>query len=274
MATGPEALQAVRNAAQSGQELWVDVEEKLDLCKLKTTDLVAAGIPEEKAKHISSILLSDQNISALGEAFGVNLRQKSKVWAEREGSKCIILVEGHSEAESVRELLLSSLPELTLSELEPKEDARFSRFEITLTDVSQPWKILKTLADNPRIRVLRSLPVRVEERPHYLVQPEALASWIDDRGQNTWWSVDGDPLLMRRLDFPCPPDEISKVIRDINQPLLVADPSEFGSGEELLSQELARLALSDGSGEMKFFMSWQNGENDWLLSENEPLLGI
>ena len=54
--------------------------------------------------------------------------------------------------------------------------------------------------------------------PHYQLPTDALATWIEEQGTATWWSVDGDPLLMERLDLPCPGDELASELRKIGKP--------------------------------------------------------
>jgi hypothetical protein len=83
--------------------------------------------------------------------------------------------------------------------------------------------------------------MRIVDGPHYLVQAGHLASWIEAQGEEIWWRVDGDPLLMSRLMFPCPPDELAGELRKINRPLLVSDPNEAGHGEEVAHGDLSRL---------------------------------
>ena len=113
--------------------------------------------------------------------------------------------------------------------------------------------------------------VRIAESPHYLVQAFNLASWIEDQGDETWWRVDGDPLLMSRVAFPCPADELASELRRIDKPLLVADPNDAGTGEELVPDELSRLVESEEFGVPALYLSWRDGSTDWLLIEDEPM---
>ncbi len=117
----------------------------------------------------------------------------------------------------------------------------------------------------------RPASLRIADGPHYLVRADNLAAWIEDQGDGTWWSVDGDPLLMSRLAFPSPPDELAGELRKIDRPLLVSDPNEAGGGEEILPEELARLVDPDEFGVPALYLSWQGDSNDWLLIEDEPV---
>jgi hypothetical protein len=117
----------------------------------------------------------------------------------------------------------------------------------------------------------RPASLRIADGPYYLVQARNLAAWIEDQGEEIWWRVDGDPLLMGRLMFPCPPDELAEELRKINRPLLVSDPNGAGHGEEVLPDELSRLVEREELGVPVLYLSWQGDSNDWLLIEDEPL---
>lgn len=111
----------------------------------------------------------------------------------------------------------------------------------------------------------------IADGPHYLVQADRLASWIEDQGEEIWWSVEGDPLLNSRVMFPCPPDELAQQLRKINRPLLVSDPNGAGHGEEVVPDDLPRLLEREELGVPVLYLSWQGDSNDWLLIEDEPL---
>jgi hypothetical protein len=117
----------------------------------------------------------------------------------------------------------------------------------------------------------RPASLRIADSSHYLVQAGHLASWIEAQGEGTWWRVDGDPLLMSRLMFPCPPDELAGELRKINRPLLVSDPNEAGHEEEVVPGDLSRLVECEELGVPVLYLSWQGDSNDWLLIEDEPI---
>ena len=60
----------------------------------------------------------------------------------------------------------------------------------------------------------------VKEKPYYRVQAVNLADWLESQPES-WWDVDGDPLLTSHLDFPCPSDELAPAIRGIRHNLFV-----------------------------------------------------
>ena len=117
----------------------------------------------------------------------------------------------------------------------------------------------------------RPVSMRIADGPHYLVQAYNLASWVEDQGEDIWWRVNGDPLLMSRVMFPCPADELAPELRKINRPLLVSDPNGAGHGQEVVSDDLSRLLEREELGVPVLYMSWQGDWNDWLLIEDEPL---
>ena len=50
------------------------------------------------------------------------------------------------------------------------------------------------------------------ELPYYTIKSEELANWLDDQPES-WWIVDGDPVLTSHVDFPCPSEELSAELR-------------------------------------------------------------
>lgn len=134
------------------------------------------------------------------------------------------------------------------------------------------WRRVRQLAGVPESRK-QGLTARVGQRPHYLIQSSNLAAWIMDQGEETWWCVDGDPLLMGRLEFPCPPEELAKELQKINRPLLVSDPDAVGDGAEVTPEDLSRLVETEELGVPCLFLSWQDGSVDWLLIKDQPTKG-
>src|SRR5262249_30037535 len=57
--------------------------------------------------------------------------------------------------------------------------------------------------------------------PHYELPSAELAAWLEERGPDRWWNVDGDPLLTGRLTFPCPARHLAAALRSIPRPLLI-----------------------------------------------------
>ncbi len=273
MASGPQALENPRlhvkeKTADSGH--WVDVPEKLDLCKLRKSDLTAAGFEEKIAERIATAL-NRQDLAPLGNALGIRLRVKFKVWADSDGSVCRIRVEGVENAKWLLSYLSEKLPGPAFTEPSRIEDSSVVQFDVSATGQAPLWKIQKALIECPNITLMRLFSVRIADRPHYLVQAYNLATWIEGQGEETWWRVDGDNWLMSILQFPCPPDELAGKLREINQPLLVSDPNEAGRGEEVISEDLSSLVDPNEFGVRTLYLSWQGGLTDWLLIEDEPI---
>jgi hypothetical protein len=132
-------------------------------------------------------------------------------------------------------------------------------------------------------RVLRYL-TGIRSGPHYEVPAGELAAWLEAQRNDRWWSVDGDPLLTGRLDFPCPADELAAELRQIGQPLLVqARREDTGAkGQKIDRAKLDAVAekiadnlhlIREGqppawSGDRLLYLCWKGSTNDWLLCED------
>jgi hypothetical protein len=132
-------------------------------------------------------------------------------------------------------------------------------------------------------RVLRYL-TGIRSGPHYELPAEELAAWLEAKGNDRWWSVDGDPLLSGRLDFPCPADELAAELRQIGQPLLLqAKKEDTGAkGQPIDRHKLDVVAgkIADSlhlirqgqlpvwSGDRLLYLCWKGSTNDWLLCED------
>jgi hypothetical protein len=278
MATGPQMLQRIQQnikALPFNDPYWIGIPEKLDLCKLTVADLIAADFSELEAARVFKAL-NRQDVAVLGDALGVSLRIKFKVWAKRDDRDtflCTIKAEGKENAEWLRSLLRSKVPGTDVSELCTGQNERTYDFSLRCNNAAPVWKIQRALIDCPAIHLRENLPVGVSERPHYQIQASDLALWIESQGEDSWWIVDGDPLLTSRVSFPCPPDELSAELRRINRPLLVSDPNDSASGEEIRAEEGARMVDMDELGKRRLYLSWKDGPSDWLLVEDEALVG-
>src|ERR1017187_9367103 len=86
---------------------------------------------------------------------------------------------------------------------------------------------------------------------HYEILSSELAKWLEERAPDSWWNVDGDPLLTGRLSIPCPTDELASELRKINRPMLVAakdDPDAKGQAIDATKLDaLTRLAGNPNS---------------------------
>ena len=114
----------------------------------------------------------------------------------------------------------------------------------------------------------------IQDRPHYTLSARALADWLEAQ-PDKWWSVDGDPVLMSIVDFPCPTDELAPAIRQIGGELLFSGKavSPQAQGEEIAGDKLDELAEVNPRTREKFlFLTWAGSGVDWLLLEDEPMV--
>jgi hypothetical protein len=112
----------------------------------------------------------------------------------------------------------------------------------------------------------------IRERPHYVIKPAELAKWLDRHTEN-WWIVDGDPLLGGVVDFPCPSDELTEVLRRSKRELFLYPvvPIPAGSepvGQTIKWQSLDSLVDRDNPQKRRILLfSWSDREEEWLLVE-------
>lgn len=100
---------------------------------------------------------------------------------------------------------------------------------------------------------------------------EELAKWLDDQGEDTYWTVDGDPELTGRLSVPCPGDELASEIRSIGKSLLVFDPRHgTQAGPAVIkASELDGFVESEELGTSVLQLCWKGSDTIWLLIEDE-----
>jgi hypothetical protein len=113
----------------------------------------------------------------------------------------------------------------------------------------------------------------VKEKPHYTLSAASLAGWIESQPE-TWWSVDGDPLLTGTVDFPCPSDELAPAIRKEGKDLLLYDrtPASRAHGEPIAGEKLDGLADRNNRRRARIFLlNWIDSDIDWLLVEDEAM---
>lgn len=117
---------------------------------------------------------------------------------------------------------------------------------------------------------------------HYEIPSPELAKWLEEQGADSWWNVDGDPLLTGRLTFPSPADELALELRKINRPLLVQAPSSDpeARGQPIDASKVgplvARLAgnlhisgpLPEWANDRIFYLCWRGAPHEWLLAED------
>lgn len=274
MATGPEMLESIRQVTAgqpAGAEHWIDTHQQLDLCKLKVSDLTHADFDEQIAETVVGAL-NKQDVGPLGNAMGLTLKVQFKMWAERNDGTCQIRCEGEENAAWLRVFLAHHFENFQASEVSPVEGRDEFAFSVTFTATCTPYRLRQALTECPATFPMRLFPVLVAEQPHYVVQAFNLADWLENQedSEDIWWTVDGDPMLMSRMEFPAPPDELAQELRQINKPLLVRDPNGTGSGEEIVPEEISPVAESDEWGNRKFLMCWQGNDAEWELIEDEP----
>lgn len=272
MPSGTEMLTAIRTVTQHlppGSEHWIDITEKLDLCKLKVSDLFALVQDEKSAEHIVAAL-NHQDVGPLGQAMGIRLLVRFRMSATRQNGTCEIRCDGRNNCEWMREYVASRFPHSQVSGVLQVERSLPFRISIQFDQNATPYAVREAILQCPAVLLVQLYDVRVSERPHCRIEAHNLAAWLEDQGEEPWWTVDGDPILMSRLEFPAPPDELATVLRKIGKPVLVADPSGGASGEELVPKEIPRVVQSDELGNRLLLLAWEDGTTDWQLIEDEP----
>lgn len=106
--------------------------------------------------------------------------------------------------------------------------------------------------------------------PYYTIDPKDLAKWLDEQA-DTWWIVDGDPVLTSHVDFPCPAEELSAELLRVNKPLRMFDPREGvqAQGETVPVEQLNDIADTQNKAHGRtYLLSWEGDDNQWLLGED------
>ena len=105
----------------------------------------------------------------------------------------------------------------------------------------------------------------------FLIPSREVARWLDSQ-PDTWWSAGVDDLLISRLNFPCPSDEVADVLREVNKNLVVYTDKSIGieDGRQIDSQVFPLLADTHNRYENRdFLVSWQGSNRKWLLGEDK-----
>jgi hypothetical protein len=118
--------------------------------------------------------------------------------------------------------------------------------------------------------------VVAQPRPsaRYQVSSRDLAEWLRQQDDESWWSVDGDPLLMGRVSFPCSADDLAEALCKINKPLWVFDWSNEPRflTDTVSSQQLDQLALQAGPDFRILTLCWvDSSQIEWLLVEDREI---
>jgi hypothetical protein len=107
-----------------------------------------------------------------------------------------------------------------------------------------------------------------KEIPFAVIDAQELARWVDAQPE-TWWTVDGDPLLTAELDFPCPAQELSAALRKHAGNLFVLAPGSARHGEVITGGQLDSFSQRDRRyNERSFLLRWEDEDQPWLLSED------
>jgi len=195
------------------------------------------------------------------------------LWASLDGMICTIACRGKENAEWVRSTWLpEQFPTIQKGELKTGEQRNQFQFTVTCSDQIAPWQLQTALIDCARFNVRKLFPVKIIDRPHYRLKSVDLADWIDNQGEEIWWSVDGDWVLMGLLNLPCPPEELSAELRKINKMLIVLDPKDSGWGQEIGLDDIPDLIELDPAGNRQLLLAWVDRGEDWLLVEDEALV--
>jgi len=111
----------------------------------------------------------------------------------------------------------------------------------------------------------------IKDEPHYTISASELAAWIEGKGPDSWWSVDGDPFLMGEVSFPCPAQQLAGALRRIAKPLLVLCAETDANGRNIMAAELDRIALRDSDESRALTLTWAGSdlEDEWVLVEDK-----
>lgn len=196
---------------------------------------------------------------------------KMRIIAERQVAGCIIRCEGESQAVSLHDFLKGRFPGVQITRPQPANDAPYFEFELKFDKHATAYRVREALLQFPKTSTMELYDVKVRERPHYRISAKALADWLEKQPPEPWWTVDGDPLLMSRLAFPAPADELAKELRRIGRPVLAAGPSDDASDEELSAETVDSAVSTDEWGNRMLLLSWEDGAADWQLIQDEPI---
>ena len=106
---------------------------------------------------------------------------------------------------------------------------------------------------------------------HLVISSQELARWLDSQAE-TWWVVGGDDLLISRVNFPCPSDELADALRGIGNILIISTDKTIGleDGRQIDSNVLPLLADTENRYRNRDFVAcWQGSDKKWLLTEDK-----
>ncbi len=123
-----------------------------------------------------------------------------------------------------------------------------------------------------------------QKKQVYQLVAAELATWIEQAGDGSWWSVDGDPLLTSIQSVPCPSAQLAESIRNVGKELLVATDDAALDGmispsEAVKASDLDRLAaveksVGDNASEYsnrKLTLKWKDQKypDAWYIVEDK-----
>jgi hypothetical protein len=126
----------------------------------------------------------------------------------------------------------------------------------------------------------RTVMESIQTGRHFEIASSELAKWLEERAPDSWWNVDGDPLLTGRLSIPCPTDELASELREINRPMLVlAKDDPDAKGQVIDASKLGPLTRFAGNlnapgslpswvNDRFFDLCWKGSPRVWLLIED------
>lgn len=99
--------------------------------------------------------------------------------------------------------------------------------------------------------------------------PGALAAWLR-RQPDTWWSVDGDPSLMERINFPCSAEDLAAALEASKRDLVLHafHAREVAESDEETLNRVADAGMSS-SGNRSMTLTWSGSSDTWELVEDQ-----
>jgi hypothetical protein len=108
-------------------------------------------------------------------------------------------------------------------------------------------------------------------RHEFVISSQELARWLDSQ-PDSWWLVSRDDLLISRVNFPCPSEELSEVLRGISKNIIIYTDKTIGieDGRQIDSDVLPLLADTENRYRNRDFLAgWQGSDKKWLLTEDK-----
>jgi hypothetical protein len=126
--------------------------------------------------------------------------------------------------------------------------------------------------------------------PHYELPPAELAAWLEQKGPDRWWNVDGDLLLTGRITFPCPARNLAAELRKLARPLLVQAKVDDSAakGQPITNDQIDAVVDRFGdtmqliwegekppwSEDRILYLCWEGATDKWLLAEDRETTAL